>query len=311
MKQFQHMLLQLRTTRRRVRARLAQTVPSYVRPARLVLRIDDVDLPGSLGSTPHDPLPRWQSRLVESIQWLGVIPVTIQAGASGDGALAFELVRFAHRLDCPTLLACDGTGITEEAAYRLVDIGLDAVRIEVSGASGAGEAAARAFRAAGHRCGRALDIEAMVVWSEPSVHAAGAVLDWARRSGCDGYRISAPWRAAEIPSDDALLEQLVMSSGLLDRTPPRMIPELQAMAAAQDGQPGKSGARLGRRCPVGGQRLELSATGGLWCCPFKEPIPEADSIAASWAQARPHLQAIASCGRACAHVELAPEPMLR
>ena len=137
------------------------------------------------------------------------------------------------------------------------------------------------------------------------------VLEWARRSGCDGYRISAPWRAADIPSDGALLDQLVQTSGRLDRTPPRMIAELQAMSAVQDGQPGKEGRRPGRRCPVGGQRLELSASGGLWCCPFKEPIPSADTLEASWAQAQPHLEAIASCERACAHVELAPERMLR
>jgi hypothetical protein len=199
-----------------------------------------------------------------------------------------------------------------DAALRLVDAGLDAVRLEVGAAAGPAEAAATALIAARRARSVALDVEVVLVWQGQAAVDGEAVLRWTRGAGCDGFRISPPWRAAELPMDPELLDRLVLEAGALGRSPRGMLPELHAMAASQDGEPGMSRRRRGRRCPVGGQRLTLAATGEVWCCPFKTPlIPGEDELTATWARAGAHLAEIASCERACAHVELAPEPVVR
>lgn len=312
MKPLQNTLLQLRTAARRAASRLGRTDPAQLTPAGLEVRLDDADLPGILGDGERTPLAPWQAQLVEAIHWLGAIPVTIRAGGLGGEALTADLVRFTHRLDCPTLLACDGRGIDEAAALRLADAGLSAVRLEISDADadGAAEDAARAFLAARQTRRVSLDVEVMLVWQGHADRAAASVLGWARRAGCDGFRISPPWRATDLPADPELVDRLVADAGPMSRTLRGMQSELHAMVASQDGQPGMGRRRRGRRCPVGGQRLVLSATGGMWCCPFKDPIPQGGSVAERWSQAGAHLAAIARCDRACAHVALAPEPVV-
>jgi len=310
MKLLQNTLLQLRTSSRRAAARLGRRRPSQVRPARLVIRLDDADLSGTL-SGERAPLARWQAWLVEAIQWLGTTPVTLRAGSLGGDGLTVDLVRFAHRLDCPTLLACDGAGLDDDAALRLVDAGLSAVRLEVSDDGALAEAAAQALVAARQQRRVTLDIEVVLIWQGAADTVAPSVLHWVRRVGCDGFRISPPWRAENMPADPALLERLLAEAGPLNRTHRGAVPELHAMVAQQDGEPGMAKPRTGRRCPVGGQRVVLAADGGMWSCPFKVAVPRGGTVAERWEEAGAHLGEIAGCGRACAHVELAPEPVVR
>lgn len=326
MRKLEHAMADLRGALRRARARTGATAPQRVMPARLVLRLDDADLPGTMGSADELTLAAWFRLLTSGVAWLGPLPVTVLALRSGAHPYLPELVRFAHRLECDTLLVSSGEGIDQHKAEELVDCGLQAVRLLVGGMSEAvhrqivgGELsdATRALtelkRAAASR-GVPLDVEIGIPWVDPVQSEVRAVIGWARQAGADGYRLMAPWRAERLPMDPELLDHL--GDEPFNRTPAAAIEELHAMAAAQDGQPGIARGGLGYRrrsfpCPVGGQRLELSAHGRLSCCPFKDPIGVAgEDLRDAWAGAGPHLKAIASCDRACGHPELAPRPIL-
>lgn len=328
MRKLEHAMADLRAAARRAAARTGRTAPGTIRPARLVLRLDDADLPGTLGEGAELTLPAWRRLLTSGVLWLGPTPVTILATHNARHPWLPELVRFVHRMECDTELVTDGTGLDLEKAEELVDCGLAAARILVGGmseevhravvggalsdATGALAAllAARKSRAA------PLDIEIRTPWQDPVQSELRAVIGWARQAGADGFRLVAPWRAERLPMDPELLDSVGDEGGDFNRTPAATLEELHGMAAAQDGQPGLARGGLGFRrrsfpCPVGGQRLEVGCRGRLSCCPFKAPIGEVgDDLAVAWTSAGPHLQAIATCDRACAHPELAPRPIV-
>ncbi len=323
MKGLQQRIIRVRAAARRARARLGGTDPASMRPARLVLRLDDADLPGSLGEGAELALADWQRLLVDAIAWLGPLPVTVLAGQRGDHRALVEVVRFAHRLECPTAVVCDGGGLGAQQAAALLDAGLDAARVRVGGVSEAvhqavvggdiasASGAVRAFLEARRSRAQPLDVEVVVPWSGPADQEVRAVMGWAQQLGCDGLRINPPWRAAALPCDPELLDAITEADDGFRRTPHAAVNELHGMVADQDGGPGRSQPRARRRCPVGGQRLEISARGRLSCCPFKAPIPRGDTLKASWLSGgAAHLQEIAGCSRSCAHVELAPAPIL-
>lgn len=327
MRKLEHAIADARALIRRAHARRGVTDPARLEPARLVVRLDDADLPGSLGEGDALTLAEWRQLLTSAIAWLGPTPVTVLAHHRADHPWLAEIIRFAHRLECDTQLVCDGTHIDRLWAVELLDCGLGSARILVGGvsdrvhrevvgnalddASGAVEALlhGRADR------GVALDVEVGVPW-QGSVHTeARAIVGWARERGVDGFRILAPWRARDLPSDPELLDALGAEPAPFNRTPRGTIDELHAMVASQDGEPGvarASGFRGRRfRCPVGGQRLEISETGRVSSCPFKEPIAtSSEDLRQTWGEAGPHLAAIASCARACVHPELAPARLL-
>jgi len=328
MRKLEHAIADLRGALRRARARTGAKAPNRVTPARLVLRLDDADLPGALGSGDELTLAGWFKLLTSGVAWLGPLPVTVLAVREPTHPYLPELVRFAHRLECDTLLVTAGAGLGRAKAEELVDCGLQAARLLVGGMSEAvhrqivgGElsdatGALAELRRAREDRGVALDLEIGIPWVDPVQTEVRAVIGWARQAGADGFRLMAPWRAERLPMDPELLDSLSDEPAPFNRTPSAAIEELHAMAATQDGQPGIARGGLGYRrrsfpCPVGGQRLEVGAHGRLSCCPFKDPIgPVGDDLKVSWAAAGPHLQAIASCDRACGHPELAPRPIL-
>lgn len=328
MRKLEHAMSDLRAGLRRAAARTGPRSPERVKPARLVLRLDDSDLPGTLGSGEPLGLPAWRRLLISGVAWLGPLPVTVHAPQSARHPFLPEIVRFAHRLECHTELVTDGSGLDEERARELVDCGLAAARVLVGGLSeevhravvgGAladATGALSALLAARKDRQASLDVEVGIPWRDPVQVEARAVIGWARQAGADGFRLLAPWRAERLPMDPELLDSLADEEAPFNRTPPATVEELHAMAATQDGQPGIARQGLGFRrrqfpCPVGGQRLEIGARGQLSCCPFKAPIGAAgEDLRASWAAAGPHLEAIRTCERACAHVELAPRPIL-
>lgn len=333
MRKLEHQVAALRAAKRRALARRAGTDPGRVRPERLVLRLDEGDLVGLVGDGPRLSPARWHALLVSAVEWLGPVPVTIIALRSAARPQTAELVRFAHRLECGTELVTDGSGIDLAKAKELVDRGLARVRVLVGGISpevhqhvvgGTLDDAVGAVNAlVAARTDRqvALDIEVATPWQEPADGELRAVIGWARQAGADGFRLLAPWRARELPRDPETLDQVEQLAAGFDRTLPGTLLELQAMAAHQDAGPGLDLAhaparRRRMRCPVGGQRLELTATGRLYSCPFKPPIvAQADAddtrdLRELFAGAGPHLAAIAECGRACVHHELAPRPIL-
>ena len=328
MRSLEHAISGARAALRRASARTGGTDPARVRPARLVLRLDDGDLDGVMGDGDELSLAQWFKLLTSAVTWLGSLPVTVIAQRAGAHPYLHELVRFAHRLECETLVVTDGAGIDRARAEELIDCGMASVRVWVGGVSegvhGAvvGSAlsdatgAVAALVAARADRGAPLDIEVGVPWQGPVATELRAVIGWAREAGADGVRVVAPWRARDMPGDPELLDAIIDEGGAFHRTSAASVEELHAMVASQDGEPGLARAGMGFRrrrfpCPVGGQRLEVTANGLLYSCPFKAPIGVfAEDLRADWGAAGPHLSAIHDCARACAHVELAPQPIL-
>ena len=325
MRVLEHKLADARGTMRRAISRLGFTEPARLQPSRLVLRMDDADLPDSLGEGELLSNAVLHRMLVEVVDWLGPIPVSFLASESGGSKRVETLVRFAHRLECPTELVTAGRGIDSERAEALVDCGLQRVQVRIGGVSeriqqsvvgaSAIEAtdAMMALIAARESRRVDLDIEVVIPWRGRVTEEARAVIGWARQIGVDGYRIEAPWRAEDMPADAELLDELGSVADGFNRTHAAALSEIHAMVANQDGQPGapqKQGPVRRRRlsCPVGGQRLEISPHGRLSCCPFKTPIPRSESgVEDCWSGAGAHLREIKGCDRVCAHSELAPK----
>ncbi len=331
MRQLEHRLAWSRLRIRQGLARLGPRDPARTIPARLSLRLDEADLPFELGQGAVLTPAAWHRGIVAMVELAGPLPVTILAGGKAGAPIAAELVRFAHRLECPVTLVCDGRGVDFAKAAELIDRGLRNLRVLIGGVSaevhqavlhpsgdGASldEATGAVTAAVAARADRKarLDIEVGLPWRGPAHAEARAVLGWARQAGADGFRLLPPWLAADVAVDPELLDSLADPSDPFQRTDAGTIAALHAAAAHADGKPGHArvhalGSRRHRPCPVGGLRLELSARGRLCCCPFLPPIadaiePASQDLPEAWAQAGPHLAAIRACDRLCAHPEL-------
>ena len=325
MRQLEQSLIRTRGILRRAWSRAGVTDPELVAPSQLVLRLDDADLPGAMGSGKPLTLHEWQQAIAETVAWIGPVNVTVIATHNADEADVPELVRFAHRLECSTRLVTDGTGMTEALASHYLSCGLDSVRLLVGGVSelvqrqtvgnSAVEAtsALAALHSARLESGAELDIEVAVPWVDGVTLELSAVVGWARQAGADGFRVVAPYRSERLPADPELLDSMVDEYGLFCRNTTTSVEELHAMVAHQDGAPGigREHSRRRGKCPVGGQRLVIGRRRAVYSCPFHAPIGELDGeLGAVWAQAGTHLSAIAGCSRACVHTELAPQPIL-
>ena len=273
-------------------------------------------------------LADWRRLLTATVAWLGPHPVTLLAVHKADHPQLAEVIRFAHRLECHTTLVTDGTGIDQDRAEELVDRGLARARVLIAGVSdevqravvgnSALEAtvAVRSLVEARADRNAHLDLEVMVPWSGPAPTEVRAVLGWARQVGADGFHVLAPWRATGMPADPELLDALREEARPFNRTARASIDEIHAMVAAADGRPGApvaAGSPWRKRagCPVGGQRVEITSRRQVFACPFKTPVGRLEgSIEETWARADAHLAEIKACDRTCAHLELAPEPVL-
>ncbi len=312
MRRLQHHIAEARAAARNLSARLGPLQPADLRPARLVLRLDDADLPGSLGEGAPLAEAALQARIAEAVGWLGPLPVTVfSAGIDAEGP-AIELLRFAHRLDNATTLVTAGLGLDERVALALMDAGLGRLCLRLDADSAApgspAQGALKALRFARNARQAPLDLECWLPWEGASAAAAPALLLWARAAGADGLRVVAPWRAEDLsPAPPPA------AAPPFDRTDPGTRALLARMKDATPG-PGADGRSALRRpfgpCPVGGQRLELTLNGRLCACPFQVPIPGDGALASRVATgASDHLQAISACDRVCAHPELVPAPL--
>jgi len=328
MRKLEQAVAAVQATARRAASRRVRTDAGQVQPARLVIRLDDADLPGVLGEGELLQLGDWRKLISGAVEWLGPVDVTVLATHSGDHGSLPEVIRFAHRLECHTLLVTDGTGIDLHRAEELIDRGLNRVRVLVGGVSddiqrsvvgnSAVEAteAVRALVEARRDREADLDIEVVVPWRGRADEEVRAVLGWARQVGANGFRVMPPWKADQLPADPELLDALLAEERPFNRSERAAISELHAMVAHQDGLPGlarRSGPVRRRRfrCPVGGQRVEVTALGQVCSCPFQPAIGTLEGrLEQVWANAGRHLEAISACDRACAHPELAPARVL-
>ena len=320
MRKLEQSLIKARAVLRRAWSRAGATDPEIVAPARLVLQLDDTDLPGAMGSAEAMTVDAWNRAVTGVVERLGPLPVTVLATHNSGDAQVVPLIRFAHRLACPTRLITDGSGIDADQAGRLLDAGLGEVVVRVGGVSEAvqrvtvGNAATDATGAVAHllaaRAERetTLDVEISIPWVEGVTQELSAVVGWARQAGANGFRIVAPYRAQGLPADPELLDGTVDAAGGFCRNTETDIADLHTMVAHQDGAPGI--ARTRSRCPIAGQRLVIGAGRSVYSCPFHAPIGSLDGeIADVLGQGRAHHEAIRDCSRSCVHTALAPQPI--
>ncbi|MES2638271.1 MAG: hypothetical protein V4850_02270 [Myxococcota bacterium] len=280
------------------------------RPARLVLRLDDLDAAGPIPA-PSMKLEEWYDAVVRVVEWSGPLPVHIVARA--DHAFLADMVRFAHRLECPTRLRTTAAGITSRRADELVDCGLEQILVRVAGVNDAtqqavlGESVADTRRAIAAllaaRVSRAapLDIVLEVPFDVRSAPELRALCEEARSVGVDGVQVAAPWKGGPFESGalDAL-SWVAKQEAPFRRTPTDIVDIVRAM---KDDGPGA--ARTRGSCPVGTLRLELLPDGTVLSCPFKgDRTRLADNMAPAWKALEKHRNAIRSCDRTCAHPEL-------
>ena len=227
-------------------------------------------------------------------------------------------------MECHTTLVTAGTGIEQDQADRLLDVGLSSVRLLVGGVSDGvqtktvGNTAQQATTAvtaliqAKRTRNSNLDIEIAIPWVAGVTQEITAVVGWAKQAGADGFRILAPYRSRNLPADPELLDEVIDAADVFCRNPIYSIDELHGMVAHQDGGPGipRGKARRRFKCPVGGQRIVVGAQRAVHSCPFHKPIGDfRGEIRDVWADAGEHLTDIAGCNRVCVHTELAPEPI--
>ena len=302
MKALEQLVVRARTRVREERARLGLGG----RPARLVVRLDDHDAPGAIPESTLK-LDDWFDAIVRVVEWSGALPVVIVGRA--DHRLLAEVVRFAHRLECPTSLRTSAAGLTQARADELVDCGLEQAIVRVAGVTDAvqrdvlGETAAdtrsaiAALRAARASRGASLDIVIEVPFDDRSVTELRAIVEEARVAGVDGVRIASPWAGG--PYAPAAMEAARWLEGQrgFDRTGTGTYAALRAL---RGGGPGV--ARTSGSCPVGALQVELLPDATVRCCPFKADTARlGDAMEPAWTALAGHRAAIKACDRACAH----------
>jgi hypothetical protein len=311
--------------RARLRTLRGRTAGRAGLPARIVLRLDDLDpppstelFPGAGGSTPRnaprpDGEPPAADALVAALAQAGAVPVHLVARATHDDLV--PLARLAMRLDAPVHIRTSASGLDAAQAAALLDARPVEIHVRVAGTSDAvqgavlgedvatGIAALTHLMRARHAAGAATRILAAWVPSEDGAPQLRGVFDQARRAGLDGVVIVAPWTG--MPVGDALRAALAWADtqhAPFHATPPAVRAWLADMTA--DGAPGLPGRR--GACPIADVQWDLSTPGCVRACPF-QPDP-APLDAESWHPAlAAHRDRVRSCGRRCAHPDV-PAP---
>ena len=167
-----------------------------VRPVRVVIFLGDA--PPVTPSVDVERFDRseWRDAVVALVDWLGPVRFCIDATGQQEMDEALELVRMAHRLDCPTHLIATGP-VAPEEALEFVDRGLGAVTIRVAGLDertqqavlgtslDAAATSLHAFVEARSNRGRKLAIHVNIPADAENLQSLKSVAGWVRQAGAD------------------------------------------------------------------------------------------------------------------------------
>jgi hypothetical protein len=280
-------------------------------PARLCLRFGDSDLPGSLGEGEDLGIGQLQQYVADAIHWRGVLPVWLWAMEAGSDPRISEMARFSHRLEAPTSIVSSGQGIDKKIAVEWLATGARIIQFWMGGLSADVHSSVldseiddlcKAVRTMVQERDRGefnTQIEVVLWWKGRANEEAQAVWDWAMEIGVDGFRIAAPYYAANVAQTDGDLDFFAELLHPKHRSEDEIFATLRRMSKATDSEPGER--RGFSSCPVGGMRMEISAKGRLCCCPFQVPLSWNRGNIEELYSGSDHLSAIKACGRKCSH----------
>ncbi len=304
-------MIRLRAELRARRARLGGSA----HPARLLIRLDDLNAPGpdpGPGILPQAEVHRF---IVAAVMWGGALPVRVVGRA--DNPRVADTVRFAWRLECPVRLRTNARGLADRAEL-LVDSGLRELRVAVAGprqeaACGDTEAEvhqalAALRRAKEERRAQYPTVIAEVPISPETADVVPAVLRTMRDAGADAVELTPPFRGPAVEESQwVLLDVAAVDRPPFHRTPEAVLASLREPASGDaPGNPRRRG-RDGASCPLGTLQIELTAQGALRSCPFHADMtPWNGDISADWARLAAHRGHIRSCERRCLHPDLTP-----
>jgi len=315
---------------RRWAARLPAIIGQKVGPSSVVVQLSPT-IPGdrvdpAAASEPPD-WSRLYNDLVDLVARRGTLPVAVSTVGRPLGRKALELVRLAHRLDCPVHVWTDGTGLGGSGAADLVEVGLSGVTVMVGGLDDAtqeatvGNTAAEAtdalvaLLAARTETDSRLRIELGLPWLAGVESEARGVVGWAHQIGVDDVVLVPPSRGGGLAPLDG--DWLQILGDLRVRGVGRAERDFLALLAQDNGAlPGVDRGLAGRGarwrpCPVVGTRLTLGPDGSVGACPFLPPMRRDDgNVVDAWAADLEHRQAVRACGRRCRHPALALGPGL-
>ena len=124
-----------RNVLRKVRTVLSRTPIVSEGPSRLTFRFGKYDLPSAIGIGKKKTLASFQGLIADYVQAQGPMPVHFIVDDAVEDEMVYALLRFAHRLGCPTEVLLNGAAIDEKIAQQLLFTGVDSVWMLFGGVS--------------------------------------------------------------------------------------------------------------------------------------------------------------------------------
>jgi hypothetical protein len=177
----------------RARAAARARLPAWrgaLRPARLDLRLDDLDAPVPIVGAAMS-VEAWQERITDAVMAIGVVPCRVTARV--DHAQLPEVVRFASRLELATTLRTAAHGIDRARAADLVAHGLGGWIVMVDDLAAA-EVALDAVVAARNETPAQPSVVVEFPVGAAALPGMSACFRWARERGADGARVCPEFR---------------------------------------------------------------------------------------------------------------------
>jgi|GEM_PF-3866075 len=289
---------------RKARTVLSRTPIVSEGPSRLTFRFGKRDLPSAIGIGKKQSLASFQGLIADYVQAQGSMPVHFIVDDAIDDDMVYALLRFAHRLGCPTEVLLNGAAIDESIAQQLLFTGVDSVWMLFGGVSAevhyatTGVAIEESTQSIQHLIQTRNDTEGLQVqlgllipWKKETPSQASAVKDWALELGVDTVQPHFPYMGSQM-SKEPLPNHQHLSKWL------------NVILQDDSSKPGWK-RRYPWSCPVGQNRLEVSKYGRVCSCPHKTPILwKKGSLKEVWSNLGDHRQEIHQCDRVCLHRDL-------